>query len=89
MTERKENEVICHNLKIYPEYYEAIEDGLKRAEIRVNDRDYRVGDFMLLRCFDPVKEEYTKDEPIMTRITHMEKFYGMPGFFVLSFRRLV
>jgi hypothetical protein len=38
-----------HELKCWPEFFEEIEQGRKTFEIRENDRDYKVGDVMLLR----------------------------------------
>jgi hypothetical protein len=40
---------LTHELKILPEYYDAVEAGIKTFEIRKNDRDYKVGDFLRLR----------------------------------------
>lgn len=38
-----------HELKILPEYFEAVSSGLKDFEIRKNDRDYKVGDILVLK----------------------------------------
>lgn len=38
-----------HELKILPEYFDAIRNGKKYFELRKNDRDYRTGDILLLR----------------------------------------
>ncbi len=48
-----------HELKIWPEYFEAVKDGSKKFEYR-EDRNYEVGDRLNLREWDPVKLEYTK-----------------------------
>ncbi|MCI5219743.1 MAG: DUF3850 domain-containing protein [Candidatus Electrothrix sp. LOE2] len=41
-----------HELKILPEYFEVADSMLKPFEIRENDRDYTVGDFVVLKeCF--------------------------------------
>lgn len=38
-----------HELKILPEYFEAVVSGEKRFEVRKDDRGYEVGDALLLR----------------------------------------
>lgn len=48
-----------HDLKVWPEYFEAIAAGKKPFEIRKNDRDYKVGDTLHLREFSPGPGEYT------------------------------
>ena len=35
-----------HKLKIEPKYYRDIFDGIKKFELRKNDRNYQVGDFI-------------------------------------------
>lgn len=40
---------MTHELKILPEYFEAVASGCKQFEIRKNDRDYKVGDQLILR----------------------------------------
>lgn len=42
-----------HDLKCHPHFFAAIVAGKKTFEIRRNDRDYRVGDTMTLKEFDP------------------------------------
>ena len=36
-------------LKILPEYFEAVKSGKKTFELRKNDRDFCVGDILILR----------------------------------------
>lgn len=40
---------MTHELKILPEYFGAVEQGQKTAELRFNDRGFAVGDELLLR----------------------------------------
>ena len=51
-----------HDLKVWPEFFQAIEDGIKTFEIRKNDRDYQVGDTLRLREYSPGPDEYTGRE---------------------------
>lgn len=37
-----------HELKIKPEYFKDVQEGLKKFELRKNDRDFRVGDTVVL-----------------------------------------
>lgn len=39
---------MIHELKILPEYFEAVTSGRKQFEIRKNDRDFKVGDQLIL-----------------------------------------
>jgi hypothetical protein len=42
-----------HELKCWPPYFESVMDGSKPFELRKNDRDYKYGDELLLREWDP------------------------------------
>lgn len=47
--------VQVHELKTWPEYWEPISIGNKTFEIRLNDRNYKVGDYLQLSEFEPGK----------------------------------
>ena len=51
-----------HDLKIWPEYFNAVKSGDKKFEIRKNDRSFKVGDTLNLKEFDPEKKDYTDRE---------------------------
>lgn len=38
-----------HYLKTETEYYQAVEEGIKTFELRINDRDFKVGDVVHLK----------------------------------------
>ena len=48
-----------HELKIWPEYYTAMMFGNKSFEVRKNDRNYKNGDYLMLREWNPKTKEYT------------------------------
>ena len=76
-----------HVLKCWPVYFQAVLDGTKTAELRLNDRDYRAGDFLRLREWAPESESYTGRYFEVT-VTHVLE--GSPGlasgYVVLSFK---
>ena len=51
-----------HELKCWSEYFRALSRPeprkRKTLEVRRNDRDYKVGDYLVLREYDPKTEKY-------------------------------
>lgn len=41
-----------HNLKIKPKYFEDVKKEIKKFEVRFNDRNFKVGDLIVLEEFD-------------------------------------
>ncbi|MEX7648477.1 DUF3850 domain-containing protein, partial [Klebsiella pneumoniae] len=73
-------EPITHDLKIYPEFFSAVSTGVKRAELRKNDRDYRVGDTLHL-METPRGSCHQTGEFINVKITHIvDVGEWMPGY---------
>ncbi len=70
-----------HSLKILPEYFKSVRRGDKTAEIRLDDRDYRIGDVLILSEWKPRKKEFTGRNAvrIITDITRL--CYVMDGEF--------
>lgn len=80
-------EPITHDLKIYPEFFSAVCTGVKRAELRKNDRDYRVGDTLHL-METPRGSCHQTGEFINVKITHIADVgEWMPGHVLLSIER--
>lgn len=71
--------IVTHKLKIGQQYLENLKDGRKKVEIRLNDRDYQVGDWLE---FGPnIDEKY--------RITHIHSGLGMQdGYVALSVEKM-
>lgn len=61
-----------HIIKIEPQYFKKAAADLKPWEIRVNDRDYKSGDILVLKEWDPDKKEFT-GKILIRRITEVFK----------------
>lgn len=48
-----------HELKTWPKYYEAVVSGAKTFEARKNDRNFKEGDLLRLREWDPCTQTYS------------------------------
>ncbi|MGD8172164.1 DUF3850 domain-containing protein [Vibrio sp. TRT 21S02] len=75
-----------HDLKITPDYFEQQYHGVKRFELRHNDRDYQVGDILNLSEWDG--QSFT-GRSITVEVTCMltaEQFDGIldPMFVILG-----
>ncbi len=50
---------MTHELKILPKYYKDVVLGLKKVEVRKNDRNYQVNDLLILNEFDSETQKRT------------------------------
>lgn len=79
-----------HEVKVLPQFVKPIVTGRKQFEIRYNDRDYRVGDKLILKEWDEEKSEFT-GVIIDCSITYLLKGgqYGIePRYVVLGIKLL-
>lgn len=76
-----------HELKIYQEYFEAVKDGRKKFEIRKNDRNYKVGDILVLLEYDKYYEAFT-GEKITVEITYLTDYAQQDGYVVLGIEEI-
>lgn len=74
-----------HKVKILPEYFERVLEGLKTFEIRNNDREYETGDTIILQEWDS-EQEYTGREitKIIGWLTKDEELAVSEGYVVFS-----
>jgi hypothetical protein len=59
-----------HDLKCWPQFFEAVASGEKRFELRENDRNYRVGDTLLLHEWSPNGDGYS-GRTVRARVTYV------------------
>lgn len=75
---------MIHELKLLKEYFEDVLLGLKTFELRKNDRNYKVGDILVLREYDQIEEDYT-GRKVKRVVTYILKGgnYGLDENFVI------
>jgi len=61
---------MVHELKCWPEYFQPLQIGTKEFEVRHNDRDFKIGDSLRIREFNPLTNEYSGRE-LIKRITYI------------------
>lgn len=67
-----------HEVKIDECYFENVVSGRKRFEIRYDDRDYQVGDWLILCC-------ESTGQRINCKIIYKSTFQQKDGYCVLGF----
>lgn len=76
-----------HELKCWPDYFGAVKSGVKRFEIRENDRGFDVGHTVRLREWEPDAASYTGRE-LTFRIGYMTSWGQKPGTVVFTLEPL-
>jgi hypothetical protein len=75
-----------HYLKIAPQFFTEVVTGKKTAEIRFDDRNYRVGDSITFTEYDRERDRFTGDRCGDFIVTHvLRDFEGLKlGWVCLS-----
>jgi len=83
MSKRDKHDI--HELKISPIYFDLVSHYKKRFEVRLNDRDYKVGDTLILKEWDDINKIYTGRvfHTCINYILNDEK-YCKNGYVILS-----
>lgn len=71
---------MLHNLKLQRKYADRIIDGQKTFEVRLNDRDYQVGDIIIFNTVENNSADETVTHKINNKeyeITYIHTNYGM------------
>jgi hypothetical protein len=77
-----------HELKTWPQFFNAMLARTKTYEIRKNDRNFQVGDELFLREWDPQQQTYSGRD-LTVDVTYMTKGgqWGIPeGICVMGIR---
>lgn len=75
---------MIHELKCWPRPFHYLQSLTKTFEFRKNDREYKIGDALHLREFDPATEKYSGDTA-WRRVTYIlyGGVYGLPSDYVV------
>lgn len=74
-----------HELKILSEYFWDIAEGRKTFEIRKNDRNFQVGDYLILKEF---KEEKHTGWKITVEVTYITDYEQKENYVVMGINSL-
>lgn len=79
-----------HYLKIVDPYYGQVRDGLKTFEVRENDRNFKVGDKVVLLRYNSETKQYYKSQTIVVVITYiLSDFHAIKdGYVVFGFKKI-
>lgn len=77
--------ITVHELKTHPEYFCEVISGRKPFEIRFNDRNFKVGDLLVLREYEPKIGRFTGRyvQRVITYIADNQQWLR-PGYVVLG-----
>lgn len=76
-----------HELKTNPDPFGYLFTKEKTAEFRKNDRDFKVGDTLILKEYNPFTAY--SGRYLLRKVTHIQIGYGIPdGYAMLSIRPL-
>lgn len=73
-----------HKLKTWPGYFEPVWIGDKNFELRVNDRNYQLADYLILEEWDPHTKTYS-GRSVAREVTYILRGpdFGLPGNMVI------
>lgn len=76
-----------HVIKIYPIYFQQVIDGLKKAELRNNDRNYQAGDIVEMLEYCPEKNDITWRNVMIeiTVVNDVSQFVNTENIVMFSF----
>lgn len=72
-----------HKLKILSEYFQMQLESKKNFEIRKNDRNYHVGDLLILKEYDP-RTRRLSGRYMIVEITYITNYMQKDGYVVLG-----
>lgn len=75
---------MTHDLKTFPDYFGAVLSGKKPFEVRLNDRDYQVGDVLHLMEYFKDTDSYGMDDFFDVTYILKDKEFVKDGYVIMS-----
>ena len=75
---------MTHELKTYPKYFQETIEGNKPFEIRKNDRNFQVGDVLILKESDNIKYSGREIGAVVRYV--LRDFIGLQEGYVTDFK---
>jgi hypothetical protein len=78
---------MIHELKTWPKYFDMVNLGLKTFELRKDDRDFELGDTLVLKEYLPEEKQFTGNEirVLVVSILRHDEFPGLVfGYVVMG-----
>lgn len=72
-----------HTLKSWPSMFANVVKGVKTFELRINDRDFHVGDCLVLQEYEPDTQRYT-GEHFAVRVTYVTTCWMSKGWVAMA-----
>lgn len=76
---------MVHKLKIHPQFFDAVANDIKPFEIRKNDRNFKVGDAVLLQEFDGETYTTRATQKVITYVLD-DPQYCLCGYVILGLK---
>lgn len=76
-----------HELKIHPKFFDVVNSKHKNFEIRKNDRNFTVGDTVILKEYCPDYEVYT-GATLKREITYITNYNQKPEYVVFGIKQI-
>ena len=79
-----------HRLKTWHPYFDAVKDGSKPFELRLDDRGFEVGDTLTLLRYDPKRQMFSGELIVEVAYTlHLKDFLDIKGWRWAIVRRII
>lgn len=77
-----------HELKIHPRYFKDVMLGIKKFEIRLNDRNYQERDNLILKEWNPETNQYTGRQTVRIVSDVFDNLPGLlPNYVILQLQK--